>query len=362
MKKDKLYLFTFVAIFSVVYIVGYFSTNHMVNLSTKQFLKIQLASSKREAQEIASLVSFKIENGVAKHVIIDNIQKSIENTDLQTGFVCMYNKYGKEICHPNPDKIGIIARPNESFVSEIQNAINTEDFHTLLNEQKAGGGIRDFKNSDRASEIIYLFPVENSDWVIAAHANLEKINKEVQILKTNFTLVYLITGTLIALLLFILVRYIGSNYEKHLEVKNEKLTDEVLHLSKLNTDLTNYKNKLNEDKKTNKSRILTHYRNELVAVAIKEIAYIFMQNGTTYIKTHKGTNCIPNESLDEIFKNLDNRLFFRANRQYILSINAIDKIYKYGNKQLKIIVTPIAETDIIISKHKAGTFKAWLNS
>jgi DNA-binding LytR/AlgR family response regulator len=54
-------------------------------------------------------------------------------------------------------------------------------------------------------------------------------------------------------------------------------------------------------------------------------------------------------------------MFFRANRQYILSVKGIDEILKYGNNQLKINTDPSIESGIIISKNKASEFKRWLN-
>lgn len=69
-----------------------------------------------------------------------------------------------------------------------------------------------------------------------------------------------------------------------------------------------------------------------------------------------------NNSLDELYNDLDDSLFFRANRQFILSINSIDKILRYGNNQLKIVVVPKSDINIIVSKNKASEFKKWLNS
>ena len=57
LKKDNLYLFTLLAISTIVFIIGYFSMAYMVKVSTNQFLEIQIESSKREAREFAELVS-----------------------------------------------------------------------------------------------------------------------------------------------------------------------------------------------------------------------------------------------------------------------------------------------------------------
>ena len=62
-----------------------------------------------------------------------------------------------------------------------------------------------------------------------------------------------------------------------------------------------------------------------------------------------------------MYTHLNSTLFFRANRQFIISIAAIDKIIKYGNSQLKILLQSKTSDEIIISKNKAAEFKQWLN-
>ena len=74
-----------------------------------------------------------------------------------------------------------------------------------------------------------------------------------------------------------------------------------------------------------------------------------------------GSRSTTNLSLDELFAQLDDSYFFRANRQFIISIASINKIVKYGNNQLKIIVNPGSEISILISKNRAAQFKKWLN-
>jgi len=58
---------------------------------------------------------------------------------------------------------------------------------------------------------------------------------------------------------------------------------------------------------------------------------------------------------------LDEKSFFRVNRQIIVAISAIKKITKYGRSKLKVEVEPIAEIDIFIGKNKAAAFKKWLD-
>lgn len=370
MNKDRLYQYTFLSLLIIFFVIGYFSMEYLVRISTQQFLNVQLENSKREAKEIATFVSLQIKNNNSKDQVINDIQKSIDMTDMQNGFICMFDKSGKVICHPKTDVIGRMVPPNESFVSGIENEINSKDLFSHLNSKNEVGGIRKFSDSNQNSEIIYLNPVENTDLIIAAHANLKRINEQIDGLRINFILVYITTGTLIILLSFFMIRLIGSSYERKLEEKNENLSTELINISKLNQDLLNSKLKQSIKEQTeeetfenteNKKRVLTYLRNEIISLEVEDIAYIFMEDTITYVKDIHGKLSNSNSSLDEFFDKLDPAVFFRANRQFIISIKSISKIIKYGNNQLKIEVLPVSQKDIIISKNKVAEFKSWLN-
>jgi hypothetical protein len=369
MKKDNLYLFTLLALSIIVFVIGYISMIYLVKVSTNQFLEIQIESSKREARELAKLVSYQIENGTPKDVIVSNIQNSIEGTNVESGFVCMFDWSGVEICHPDPRKIGQQTNPNESYVKPIKENINIQDFYDLLKQKKQMGGIRNFSNEKRNSEIIYLYPVKNSDWIVAAHANVSELKTHIHNLKVNFSLVYVLTGIVIILLSLSVVRFLGNYYEKELELKNDKLAEEIVILSKLNSNLSNYKNKISKKIKNNdldgtsktKRRILTYLKDKLISVKVDEISFINTEHSITTIVCLDGKKYTSNSSLDELYSSLDKTLFFRANRQFVLSAKGIDEILRYGNNQLKINTTPISKRTIIISKNKASEFKKWLD-
>jgi hypothetical protein len=348
----------------------------MVKVSTDHLLQVQIESSKREAREFAELVSSQLVNGIERDIVINNVQRSIEGTDIETGFVCMFDWSGVEICHPDPQKIGKQTNPNESYVRPIDNEINSEDFYDLLTNKKPKGGIRDFSNENRNSEIIYLYPVKNSDWIIAAHANIDKIEKQVDKLKFNFLLVYLLSSATMVLLSLLIVRFLGSYYEKSLELKNEKLAEEVVSLSKLNSDLNNYRNKVNKrieeesddedidpsNPVTIKNRLLTYSKDQLISIKVEEIASIKTEYTVTSIICLDGKKYSSSSSLDELYNSLDHMLFFRANRQNIISVKGINEIFKYGNNQLKIKLNPsTSDNAIIISKNRVSEFKKWLN-
>ncbi|WP_435624873.1 LytR/AlgR family response regulator transcription factor [Flagellimonas sp.] len=371
MRKDRLYFFTFLAITLIFILIASVSVRSFIKVSANQLLETQLEASKREANEMAKMIGFQIENGVDKETIIENVQESIKDTDTENGFICMFDWSGKEVCHPDPTQRGQQINPDQTFVSSFNSEMNPEDLYDLLTSKRSFGGIRNFEEDDETqSEIIYLNPVPNSDWIIAAHANTNKITGQITSLRNRFYTIFSIMGFAIVLCSVIMVRLIGSSYEKRLEVKNQKLEDEVVNLAKLNKDLDNYQQRVIETKpetqsantEKGKKRILTYVRNELRPVSTDDIAYIFMESTITYVVCFDGSQSTSNSSLDELFSNLDETHFYRANRQFIVAISAISKIIKYGNNQLKILVDPNSEVDIIISKNRAAEFKQWLNS
>jgi DNA-binding LytR/AlgR family response regulator len=65
--------------------------------------------------------------------------------------------------------------------------------------------------------------------------------------------------------------------------------------------------------------------------------------------------------LDDIETQLAPHLFFRANRQYIVHVNAIANIRHYFNRKLRLCLVPNTTDEVLVSREKATQFKVWLN-
>ena len=364
MKKDKLYFLTFLSIAVIFLIIATVASQYFIKVSANQLIEVQVESSKREANEVANFVGFQLSSGLKKEIVIKNIQSIISNSNRDTWFISVFNWGGKEVCHPDITKVGQLVNSNETLLSSLKEKNNSDDLYDLLVKRKSNS------DSENSFEVIHISPIKNSDLIVAANVNINSINTQMSVLKRNFYLIFLIMGILVIVLSFVAVRIIGSAYEKQLELKNSNLASEVINLSKLNTDLVSYKEKVvevvaeipvEEASEIAKTRILTYVRNELVPIPIKDIAYVYTENTITYVICFDGKRSTTNMSLDDMYTNLNSTLFFRANRQFIISITAIDKIIKYGNSQLKILLQSKTSEEIIISKNKAAEFKQWLN-
>ncbi|WP_299014019.1 LytTR family DNA-binding domain-containing protein [uncultured Polaribacter sp.] len=378
MKKDKLYFLTFLAITIVFLFVAAVASQYFIKASANQLLEVQVESSKREAKEVASLLDYQLSKGVTKQELVEKMQQIVANSNKNSWFLSVFDWSGKEVVHPDLSIIGQELNPNQTLIASLEGKNSSDDLYEILVNRNS--------EDKMLSEVIHIAPLKEVDLLVAAHVNMNKIATQMNKLKNNFYLIFLIMGILVIGLSFLAVRFIGSAYEKELEINNSTLRSEVVNLSKLNTDLVTYKEKIIEraerqeklqeqieekDVLSNKSfeepserekqRILTYVRNELVPIPIKNIAYICTENTITYVVCFSGKRSTTNASLDDMYANLNNTIFFRANRQFIISITAIDKIIKYGNSQLKIVLQAKTSEEIIISKNKAAEFKQWLN-
>jgi len=368
MRKDRLYLYTFLAITLLFIIIGGIAAKYFVRLGAENLLMTHLETSKRETKEVSGLIGSHFKAKTPKHQIQEYLLNSIQESKDGISFVSVFDWSGKRIAHPEKQLVGTQMLKGNSSISTMNTEMDFEEFFSLVNK------VDEAKNEDFV-EIIFLNPVPNSDWIVAAHADTNKLAAQLRTLRKRFYTMFSIMGFAMVLTSVIVVRIIGSLYEKRLELKNEALESEVIGLAKLNTDLTKYQEKVSENlsqqvetkeqsttpTEKGKKRILTYIRNELLPIAIEEIAYIYTENTITYVMDVHGKRSTTNTSLDELYSSLDSSFFYRANRQFIIAIASIDKIIRYGNSQLKLVVNPNSEIDIIIGKNKASEFKQWLN-
>ena len=147
------------------------------------------------------------------------------------------------------------------------------------------------------------------------------------------------------------------------------LNEEINELSMLNRLLASKQHNVaaNENKpavpggETARKRIITYQKDEIKTIDVEDISYIFLADNIVSVQTFQKQVYTITNSLDELMKQLDNETFYRANRQYIVNINAIENILVYGNNQLQLNTRPNSAEPIIISKNKVSEFKKWLD-
>lgn len=101
--------------------------------------------------------------------------------------------------------------------------------------------------------------------------------------------------------------------------------------------------------------------NKNIPIPVEQIACFYKSGNYTTLKTFQSQTYLLNHSLDELAKLLEETIFFRANRQFIININACHFFTNEENGKLAIHLNPTHDDKVIISQKRAAIFKEWLN-
>ena len=113
---------------------------------------------------------------------------------------------------------------------------------------------------------------------------------------------------------------------------------------------------------TNKRKsYLVYHQDKLIPLAVDDISWFYKSNQVTYACTISNKKYIIDDALDKIQNEVSSVNFYRANRQFIVSKNAIENISIYFNGRLIVNILPKPDERIIVSKVKATDFKNWLS-
>ena len=110
-----------------------------------------------------------------------------------------------------------------------------------------------------------------------------------------------------------------------------------------------------------KKRISVKVGQYIKIIPMEDVECFYSENKSTYIHTKENRNYVLDNSLEYWQEQLDTEYFFRANRTYIVQINAIKDIITYSNSRLKILLNSYKEAEIIVSRERVKDFKNWLD-
>jgi len=113
------------------------------------------------------------------------------------------------------------------------------------------------------------------------------------------------------------------------------------------------------DKKYRK-RFLISKGSGYVRLDADHIAYFYNTNRITTAVTFDNHSHVVDFALDTLEEQLDPDVFFRANRQLLVSVRAVERIENYFGGKLKLKLNPPLENDVLISRLKSGPFRQWL--
>jgi two-component system, LytTR family, response regulator LytT len=110
-----------------------------------------------------------------------------------------------------------------------------------------------------------------------------------------------------------------------------------------------------------RQRFLVSYRDQLIPVLVKEIAYFHSAFKQTWMVTHSGQKYTLPQTMEELDLELNPHAFFRITRQYIASSAAIKSIYTHFNGRLKLELLPPVAEEILVSRDRSQALRDWFD-
>jgi DNA-binding LytR/AlgR family response regulator len=101
---------------------------------------------------------------------------------------------------------------------------------------------------------------------------------------------------------------------------------------------------------------------KLLPVQTSDLACFYVDNGTIKTLTFDGRSFTLDNTLDELTEMLDPDIYFRANRQYIISRKAIKEIDLWFNSRLSLNLIVNVPEKIVIGRTRTTEFKKWFGS
>ncbi len=94
---------------------------------------------------------------------------------------------------------------------------------------------------------------------------------------------------------------------------------------------------------------------------VQDINHISTENGITRAFLNNGKSMALSFSLNEVEAQLNPAKFFRANRQYIVCIDSIERINFFFASKLSVRLKTYPEVEIVVSKEKSAMLKEWID-
>ncbi len=110
-----------------------------------------------------------------------------------------------------------------------------------------------------------------------------------------------------------------------------------------------------------KSRLVVRRGMEYLTLRLEDVVLLYTENKLVYVLDRWGKKYMGDKNLGEMEQELDDSLFFRANRQYIINVNFIKGFRPYEKVKLQVEMTsPGLDHNIIVSQENAPQFRQWI--
>ncbi|MBK8608942.1 MAG: response regulator transcription factor [Chitinophagaceae bacterium] len=111
-----------------------------------------------------------------------------------------------------------------------------------------------------------------------------------------------------------------------------------------------------------RDRIAVRYGDHIKTINAGDIAYFNTEDKVNFLTTHDARRYILDFNLDSVEAIVDPKMFFRINRQFIISINAITEMLAYTKSRVLVKLKPVPKAETVVSTDRSADFKIWLGA
>jgi len=113
--------------------------------------------------------------------------------------------------------------------------------------------------------------------------------------------------------------------------------------------------------KRHKERFVIRVGEHLRSVETTDIRFFFSLEKATFAQTSDHRKHVMDYTLDQLEGLVDPDRFFRINRKYLVSIDAIHDMVSHTNSRLKLVLHGSEDSDIIVARDRVQEFRRWLD-
>lgn len=146
-----------------------------------------------------------------------------------------------------------------------------------------------------------------------------------------------------------------KNFERAIAKLRNLVADKESNTNVIANLLASFK----QTKEVYKSNFLIPHKDKFIPLSVDRIACFYTENKTVKIIMEDNETYNMDSSLEDLTNQLNPSLFFRANRQYIVSHKAIKDISIWFGSKLSINLEAAVPERIIVSKARVAEFKVW---
>jgi two-component system response regulator LytT len=107
-------------------------------------------------------------------------------------------------------------------------------------------------------------------------------------------------------------------------------------------------------------RFLVKHGQKLFPIDIGNIAYFFSEGRFIFLRVKEGHKYLIDYRIEQLEQMLDPQIFFRVNRSFFVSIDAIQLVHSYPGNRLKLGLYPEAEKEVLVSRERVPDFRIWM--